>query len=589
MQANKESITLNRKVVIRLIIITIGISIALVSIFAYQLGLDNNPELGKSRLILLGIGLATILFGSLYWITPILIPVYLQKIINQSAQIKTTHSQNNIITIILLILLSIIVIYVYIWVTTIGRMEKWPSSKDYYWKLTQAFQNGQTHLLEEPNPALANVEDVYDFQQRKGLDYLWDATYYNGKYFLYWGPAPAVLGIFITSITSKPVTDVGLVFSFVLGIALFSILLLYEMYKYFKMPTWAFWSGVCVSTINVPVIWLLTRPSFYEVSISGGQFFMMAGFYFLFLGFKDSKLNLGLITASTLTFGLAGATRINLLPSICLLAAFILRRIYTLNHKKFRASLPAFVSAILPLALIAVSLSWYNYHRFGSIFEFGHRYQLTGPALTANYSDISSPRYIIPNAYSYIFRPPSLTEEFPFFTLPNIKKDMWPFFIILPQHYNYTEPTAGFLIIIPIIGFASLLFIRFCWLAINGDISLKQVHDHSENKLFSWFGLSLLGYILIQLLVLLIFLYGSVRYTVDISPVLIIFSTMLIAHYVKTVDTNPYLIKIIAMLWVLFSCLTVIMGFFIGITGDRNNFLNQNPALFYTMMEWFNR
>src|SRR5690606_32940493 len=141
---------------------------------------------------------------------------------------------------------------------------------------------------------------------------------------------------------------------------------------------------------------------------------------------------------------------------------------------QIRASLPAFVFAILPLALIAVSLSWYNYNRFGSIFEFGHRYQLTGPALTANYSDISSLQYIIPNAYSYILRPPSFNEEFPFFTLPNIKKEMWPPFITLPKHYNYTEPTAGFLIIIPIISLAILLFIRFCWLAINGDISLKQ-------------------------------------------------------------------------------------------------------------------
>src|SRR5690606_17289948 len=315
-------------------IIAIGMAMVLVSMFAFQLGLDNNPELGKSRLVLLAIGLATILFGSLYWITPFLIPKHLQKVINQSSPTNTSSSQNQIVTIILLILLSITVIYVYVWITTIGRMDTWPSGRDYYWKLTQAFQNGQTHLLEEPNPALANLENVYDFKQRKGLDYLWDATYFDGKYFLYWGPVPAVLGIIVTAITSKPVTDVGLVFSFVLGIALFSILLIYEIYKYFKLPGWMFWASVCASAVNVPIIWLLTRPTFYEVSISGGQFFMMAGFYFLFLGLKNSKPSIGWITASTLAFGLAGGTRINLLPSIIVLTILILWKVYLSNQKK---------------------------------------------------------------------------------------------------------------------------------------------------------------------------------------------------------------------------------------------------------------
>jgi hypothetical protein len=35
--------------------------------------------------------------------------------------------------------------------------------------------------------------------------------------------------------------------------------------------------------------------------------------------------------------------------------------------------------------------------------------------------------------------------------------------------------------------------------------------------------------------------------------------------------------------------LTVLAGFLIGFTGDKNNFLNQNPALYYRLVEWFTR
>ncbi|MBL8051255.1 MAG: hypothetical protein JNM46_08540 [Anaerolineales bacterium] len=580
---------MNRKVVIRLIIITIGISIALVSIFAYQLGLDNNPELGKSRLILLSIGLVTILFGSLYWITPILIPAYLQKIINQPAKTETTHPQNNIIPIILLILLSIIVVYVYIWVTTIGRIEKWPSGKNYYWKLTQAFQHGQTYLLEEPNPELAKLEDPYDHHQRKGLEYLWDTTYYDGKYFLYWGPAPAVIGVFVSAITSKPVTDTGLVFSFVIGIALFSALLLYEIYKKFQIPTRVFWGGILASMINVPLIWLLTRPTFYEVSISGGQFFLMAGFYFLFLGFRNPHINLGWLFASSLTFGLSGATRINLLPAIIILTAIILLRIYLLNRRNFSQSISAFTAFLIPLVIIALSLCWYNYIRFGSIFEFGHRYQLTGPALTADYKDISSLNYVLPNTYTYLFRLPNLSADFPFLTVPWIKQNMWTFFIRLPEHYYYTEPVAGILFIIPIIGFTALLLLRLFWLMINGDISVNSLKENNPSSLFSWFGFSLLIYVFTQLFILLIFISSAMRYLVDISPTLIVLSTMFVGYYVRAIDSNPILARVIASLWVFVSFLTVISGFLIGFTGDKNNFLNQNPAVYYQLFEWFSR
>jgi hypothetical protein len=332
---------------------------------------------------------------------------------------------------------------------------------------------------------------------------------------------------------------------------------------------------------------MLTRPKFYEVSISGGQFFMMAGFFAMFRAFCPHVPHKGYITLSAIAFGLAGATRINLLPSVVFLAVAIFWRIYNVNQKKVRESIPAFVAAFLPLALLAFSLFWYNYDRFGSIFEFGHRYQLTGPSLTANYKDISSVKYIIPNLYTYAFRLPALNHNFPFLTIPWIKSEMWPSFIHLPEHYYYTEPVAGILIIVPLIGLTALLLMRLFWLFINGELSLPENKGGAVNSLFSWFGFSMLGYVVIQTAILLIFINSAMRYLLDISPALIVLSTMFVGFYLQSVEKNPYLIKLISYAWILASLLTVVSGFFIGFTGDKNIFLNQNPQLYYQLYKWF--
>jgi hypothetical protein len=594
----------------------------LVSIFAFQLGFDNNPRWGETRFKIFVLGLGVILFGTAYWYMPIISRVFgdaknrLNKSsffhgVNKSswqmiAQIQKpvqlirgsslavrirssklfglfSRNQSNI----WLILLGCCLIWMYVWIITIGRIDTWPSGRNYYWLLTQAFQHGQTHLLVEPNPELLKLENPYDYRQRRGLEYLWDTTFYKGKYYLYWGPVPAVLGVIVSSITSKPVTDTGLVFSFVIGIALFSVLLLRDIYREYKFPAWVFWCGVFAATVNIPLIWMLTRTKFYEVSISGGQFFLMAGFFVLFRAFRSHVPHKGYIAFAAIAFGLAGATRINLLPSVVFLAIVIFWRIYIVNKKKINSSLPTIAAAFLPLALIACSLFWYNYVRFDSIFEFGHRYQLTGPSLTADYKDISSENYIVPNLYTYIFRLPALSRNFPFITIPWVKEDMWPSFIHLPEHYYYTEPVAGIIIIVPLIGLTILLLAWLFWLFINGDVSLAGNKEHVDGGHSFWFEFSMLGTAAIQMAILLVFINSAMRYLLDVSPVLIVLSTVFIGYYARSLEKKPYLLKLILCAWILATLLTAISGFFIGFTGDKNIFLNQNPQLYYQLYRWF--
>ena len=614
---------MNRKILIRLPIVLVGLGVMLISIFAFQLGLDNDPGWGAGRFRMLPLGLCIFLFGASYWLVPILVRgctdiknrlgrFSLIQAMNKAVQQLKVRIQNFIqkfrnSTLIVgirgtkfygwfsghqvdiwLILAGCFLIWMYVWIITIGRIEKWPSGWDYYWMLSQAFQQGQTHLLIEPNPELMKLENPYDHSQRRYLEYLWDAAFYNGKYYLYWGPVPAVLGVIVSSITSKPVTDAGLVFSFVIGIALFSVLLLRDIYREYKYPAWVFWGGVLASAVNIPLIWLLTRPTIYEAAISGGQFFMMAGFFALFRAFRSSLPHKGYLTFSAMSIGLAGATRINLLPSVVFLAIAIFWHICAINQRKFRSSLPVFAAAFLPLALIACLFFWYNHNRFGAIFEFGHRYQLT--THISDYKYINSVEYIIPNIYTYVFRPPSLSSEFPFITIlwPQ-EKTVWPSYLHVPKQYPQPGPVAGMLFIVPLIGLTTLLIIRLFWLFINGDVSLSGNKENADDSQLSWFGFSMLGYSAIQMLLLLIFIYSSIRYLMDIFPSLIVLSTMFVGYYAQSVEKKSYLLKMVSYAWILASLLTVVSGFFINFTAEENIFLNQNPQLYYQLFEWFSR
>jgi hypothetical protein len=616
---------MNRKALIRLLFVVVGLGSVFISICAFYIGLDNDSAWGIGRYQMLLFGVCIFLIGISYWLVPKIIFGYIN-LKNQLVRvffIKTTIDRiqqlnKNIISIIQKIInLPVIIriretrfytwfsvhqndvwliiifgfsICIYVWVITIGKFDKLPTGMDYYWMLSEAFQQGQTHLLIDPPSELMMLENPYEHKQRSDIVYLWDTSFYNGKYYLYWGPVPAIIGLIISLITFKPVTDALLVLLFVTGITLFSLLLLRDVQKDYQYPSWVFWGGVLASTVNIPLIFILARPKVYEASIAGGQFFVIAGFYALYRAFRTTDLHKGYLICFSIALGLACATRINLLASAIFLALLFLGwRVYISNQRRIKLSIPIYIITFTPLLLICVALFWYNYHRFDSILEFGHRYQLGIPV--NDYTDTVSDKYIIPNLYTYIIRTPTLSTEFPFITipLPKGREKWWPSYINIPKHYIYEEPVAGILFIVPLIGLTVLLIGALLWLLIDGDILVSEIKENFYRCPFSWYGLSMLGYSFIQMFILMIFMYSALRYLLDISQVGIVFSTLFIGYFVQFFKNRPYLLRIISSMWILASLLTVTSGLLIGFTGDANNFLNQNPQLYFKFFEWFSR
>ena len=62
----------------------------------------------------------------------------------------------------------------------------------YYNQLGDGLLNGHLHLLTKPSPQLLHLANPYDPASNAPYAFH-DASLYHGKYYLYWGPVPAVL------------------------------------------------------------------------------------------------------------------------------------------------------------------------------------------------------------------------------------------------------------------------------------------------------------------------------------------------------------------------------------------------------------
>jgi hypothetical protein len=599
---------MNRKAALRLLLICLGLGMIVVAAFAFQLGLDNNPEWGPRRFQIAGLGAFVILWGLFYWLSPPISrvfsglvgkPAFLNRkiggngiagwpFIHKIRQLRFVQTLARHRTNIFLLLLALLALWSYLWIMTAGRMEQWPSGKNYYNLLAQAFQNGQLHLLLEPSAELLALENPYDYHNRENVPHLWDASLYQGKYYLYWGPVPALIGALVSAVTSRPVTDAGLVLAFSAATVFFGILLLKKLWQDFHYPAWLFWGASAALAFNTPMLWLLTRPSVYEASIAGGQAFGAAGLYFGYCALRNVAPHKGYLILTGLSLGLAGGTRTNLLISAAVLAVLMAYHLLRFYGKQIRELMPALLALGIPLAVVFAALLGYNYARFGSIFEFGHRYQLTGPALPANYQEISSVEYVLPNAFTYILRAPALSSKFPFVSVPWIKERMWPSFIRLPENYYYSEPAAGILFLVPLVGLTVLFLLRFFWLLLDGEIHFgRKAGQHSTQMALSWLSHSLLAYVLIQLAILLVFISSSLRYLFDITPALLLLSTVFLGANLAKIAPKTYQLRLSGFFWLFVSGLSALVGMLIALTGSTNHFANLNPQWYDRLLDWF--
>ncbi len=288
-----------------------------------------------------------------------------------------------------------------------------------YGLLHDAFAAGQTHLKVAPAAELLALEDPYNPTANAPYR-LHDASLYQGKYYLYFSPAP-VLTLFLpwTLLFGSHLGEQAAV-ALYLGLGyLFSIFLLCSLHRR-HFPGlgggWLIVSALVLGFGNMVLI-LVQWPGFYELPISAAYAFTMGALMALHRACLDPKNERAWLALAGVSFGLAMAARPNFV-----VAAFILF-VPVLGWKaacaggrrpgrwKHLLSLAGF--AYLPLACIGGALLLYNHVRFGSPLEFGVKYQLAGQSM------LEAPTLSLgafgANVRQYLFATAKFGPYFPFF------------------------------------------------------------------------------------------------------------------------------------------------------------------------------
>ena len=313
----------------------------------------------------------------------------------------------------------------------------------------EALENGQTYLLEEPSEKLLSLENPYDTVERssikRGEDYIWDTALYNNHYYVYFGILPALilfLPFYIITGTFLKTSVVVLLFS-VLSAIMLALIIEYIFKKHFsKLP----FKMLVFSEISILfgsfLIWINVALRFYEMVNVAGLYFSLQGIYLFLTIKKGGELSFKKLGLGALCLALAVACR----PTTLIASIIIIPIIWNLFKQKKankKEVLKLILVVMIPYIVVGLLLMYYNYIRFGSIFEFGARYQLT----MNDMRNLKNRLITIPAGFIYnLFNLPSFIGEFPFMQVNSNIPEIFA--------YYYVEDMPGGVFILAPIAFA---------------------------------------------------------------------------------------------------------------------------------------
>ena len=326
---------------------------------------------------------------------------------------------------------------------------------DIYVQVFDAFQKGQLAIDYPAEEGLAELENPYDYSQRKtaGLeDFLWDHAYYDGKYYSYFGISPIFTTYYpIYLLTgSVPTTDTAIAINGAFA-TLFICLAVLALIRRYSPDAKLLLVAVLLPTVSslsyVPI--LMNYGLMYNVATISAIMFLACTFWSGFTATLTSgwkKYVLYFLSGISLAL-CAGARPIMAVGAAILLPAFF--SVLADKKQKLGSRIAQALTFILPVIGGLIPFLWYNYARFGSILDFGSAYQLTVGDKRHTYL---SPTLFPLAMYYFFLIPPQQTEYFPYFDLShNI--------ISNAESYRYTVLNLGALCF-PVILLAVMFFVN---------------------------------------------------------------------------------------------------------------------------------
>ena len=308
----------------------------------------------------------------------------------------------------------------------------------HYEYMAEGFLHGHTYLSVDPDPGLLRLADPYDPDANKPYR-LWDASLYRGRYYLYYGPAPAIaLMLPWRILTGAELPQRLAVAAFaVFGLAGLALFLWEVRNRHFPGLSAAALGGIAIVAFHAS--WLpvaLRRPAFWEMPIVSAVAFLWWSIYLLWK-FHDSGGRARWAVAGGAALALLMGCRVTFAFSAAAIALLFLAPGAGPRGAGKRGA--ALLAGALALAG-GVGLLLYNRARFGGWLEFGQSYQLWG----AEYRGMHffSLGNIPFNARTYLLSVPQLGPYFPF---------LHPFWTDdLPRGHMGTEDIYGVVFMMPV-------------------------------------------------------------------------------------------------------------------------------------------
>ncbi len=450
------------------------------------------------------------------------------------------------------------------------RLTSWEDS--YYASLAEGFFRGHLHIERTPDPRLVALPYPYDMKAREGIYYLWDASYLNGKYYLYSSPLPALLCYMPLRLMRgayPPDVLVALIFSAwgFLAASAFTrqALMLSGRGAHIPFSVWVLFIGLG----NV-VTFVLTTVHIYEVAVVTGMA-MTATWALALLRFNASP---ALVRAMWVGVWLALsiAARPNLGVLVIVTAIVMIAAV-----RKRSLSVKALLAFIAPLALVAAAMLWYNAARFGDPLEFGVRYQLTHVAMenrkVCSLCSLPELSRFGNNVMHYVFWPLHIRSTFPFLDAQPARLDPA---VSWPTPHGMTEQIVGIAPLVPLAILGAFFGILLV-LGLDRDAKDAGIRAAIQIMAGAWlilFGLSSCWWVV-------------ARYSLDFMLLMSASAVVCVEAALTSLRAIGVRILPLRLAVAGLACYSIVTGFMLGYVGPGDAFKRVNPETFEMISDWF--
>jgi hypothetical protein len=514
---------------------------------------------------------------------------------NSTGLTMKTNSRRHLLVTVGVFLLTGCIEFLFILFASGGHWWNWPASSDFYDQQADAFLHGQAALRQIPDPRLAVLLDPYARDARHGIDVPLDISYYQGQYFLYWGPVPAagitivhtgariVLDVFhepsrpasviafLRAAADRPIGDNLVTFVGASGMLLFLALILLRIRGQFfpHLKWWLLYGAIIAAAFGSPILWMLNRPMIYEAAIVSGQMFLLAGVYVILPVFVSRTCHPLRYGAAALLWTLALGSRLSLAGAVATLVVSVVILALRSSYSR-RRLIATLVSLGVPLLVGIVFWGAFNQIRFGQPWESGFRYQLGALDYTKAQGAIFSARYTIFNLYNYFGRLVSWQAAFPFVLPVEGNPTAYPLSISRPAMY-YVEPVTGLPFSSPFLfGMIGLCNLSFLLRIFRRDTQMSQTNaaglDRGERTFRFWSG-ALCAAAILALIPLVVYWYCTERFLMDFVPMALILSACGAWRMAERMEAHGRWYAVGASLITGSAIWTAVANILLGVTG----------------------